>query len=103
VKKLEEELDVKIFERGGNEVSVTPLGEALVRQAQVVIEQAAWIGASGLLLGIAGAAAALWMASRNDVPIAVEVLPSLACALLVLCGPMVILMATLSATSLENS
>ena len=41
VKKLEEELDVKIFERGGNEVSVTPLGEAIVRQAQVVIEQAA--------------------------------------------------------------
>ena len=41
VKKLEEELDVKIFERGGNEVSVTALGEAIVRQAQVVIEQAA--------------------------------------------------------------
>ena len=41
VKKLEEELDVRIFERGGSEVSVTPLGEALVRQAQVVIEQAA--------------------------------------------------------------
>jgi LysR family hydrogen peroxide-inducible transcriptional activator len=41
VKKLEEELDVKIFERGGSEVSVTPLGEAIVRQAQVVIEQAA--------------------------------------------------------------
>jgi LysR family hydrogen peroxide-inducible transcriptional activator len=40
VKKLEEELDVKIFERGGNEVSVTPLGEAIVRQAQQVIEQA---------------------------------------------------------------
>jgi len=43
VKKLEEELDVKIFERGGHEVSVTALGEALVRQAQVVIEQAAAI------------------------------------------------------------
>ena len=43
VKKLEEELDVKIFERGGNEVSVTALGEAIVRQAQVVIEQAASI------------------------------------------------------------
>ena len=43
VKKLEEELDVKIFERGGNEVSVTPLGEAIVRQAQVVVEQAAAI------------------------------------------------------------
>ena len=43
IKKLEEELDVKIFERGGSEVSVTPLGEAIVRQAQQVIEQAASI------------------------------------------------------------
>ncbi|MFM7703340.1 MAG: LysR substrate-binding domain-containing protein, partial [Rubrivivax sp.] len=43
VKKLEEELDVKIFERGGSEVSVTALGEAIVRQAQQVIEQAAAI------------------------------------------------------------
>ncbi|MFZ4651530.1 MAG: LysR substrate-binding domain-containing protein, partial [Rubrivivax sp.] len=43
VKKLEEELDVRIFERGGNEVAVTPLGEAIVRQAQQVIEQAAAI------------------------------------------------------------
>jgi LysR family hydrogen peroxide-inducible transcriptional activator len=43
VKKLEEELDVKIFERGASEVSVTPLGEQIVRQAQQVIEQAASI------------------------------------------------------------
>ena len=43
IKKLEEELEVKIFERGGNEVSVTPLGEDIVRQAQQVIEQAAAI------------------------------------------------------------
>jgi len=43
IKKLEEELDVKLFERGTNEVSVTPLGEAIVRQAQQVIEQAAAI------------------------------------------------------------
>ena len=43
VKKLEEELDLKIFERGGNEISVTPLGEQIVRQAQQVIEQAAAI------------------------------------------------------------
>jgi len=43
VKKLEEELDVKIFERGSSEVSVTPLGEDIVRQAQSVIEQAAAI------------------------------------------------------------
>ncbi|MFW9615662.1 LysR substrate-binding domain-containing protein [Aquabacterium sp.] len=40
VKKLEEELDVKLFERGSNEISVTPLGEEIVRQAQAVLEQA---------------------------------------------------------------
>jgi len=40
IKKLEEELDVKLFERGASEVSVTPLGEEIVRQAQTVIEQA---------------------------------------------------------------
>jgi LysR family hydrogen peroxide-inducible transcriptional activator len=43
IKKLEEELDVKIFERGANEVTVTPLGGEIVRQAQAVIEQAAAI------------------------------------------------------------
>jgi LysR family hydrogen peroxide-inducible transcriptional activator len=43
IKKLEEELDVKLFERGSNQVSVTPLGEEIVRQAQTVIEQAAGI------------------------------------------------------------
>jgi LysR family transcriptional regulator, hydrogen peroxide-inducible genes activator len=43
IKKLEEELDVKIFERGASEVSMTPLGEQIVRQAQAVIEQAAAI------------------------------------------------------------
>ena len=43
IKKLEEELDVKIFERSAGEVSVTPLGDAIVRQAQSVLEQAAEI------------------------------------------------------------
>ncbi|MDP1693476.1 MAG: LysR substrate-binding domain-containing protein [Burkholderiaceae bacterium] len=43
IKKLEQELDVKLFERGASEVSVTHLGEAIVRQAQIVIEQAAAI------------------------------------------------------------
>ncbi len=43
IKKLEEELDVKLFERGSNEVSVTPLGDEIVRQAQTVLEQAAGI------------------------------------------------------------
>src|SRR5204863_8922557 len=40
IKKLEDGLDVKIFERGANEVSVTHLGEEIVRQAKMVIEQA---------------------------------------------------------------
>ena len=40
IKKLEEELDVKLFERSASEVSVTPLGEEIVRQAQGVLEQA---------------------------------------------------------------
>ena len=40
VKKLEDELEVKLFERSANEVTVTPLGEEIVRQAQSVIEQA---------------------------------------------------------------
>jgi len=43
VKKLEEELDLKLFERSANEVSVTPLGEEIVRQAQSVLEQASAI------------------------------------------------------------
>ena len=43
IKKLEEELEVKLFERGTAEVSVTPLGEDIVRQAQSVLEQAAAI------------------------------------------------------------
>src|SRR3954470_16296407 len=40
IKKLEEELDLKIFERGGSEVSVTQLGDEIVRQAQSVLDQA---------------------------------------------------------------
>ena len=43
VKKLEEELEVKLFERSANEVAVTALGEEIVRQAQSVLEQAAAI------------------------------------------------------------
>jgi LysR family hydrogen peroxide-inducible transcriptional activator len=41
IKKLEEELDVKLFERSANEVALTALGEEIVRQAQSVLEQAA--------------------------------------------------------------
>ncbi|MDB5859232.1 MAG: oxyR [Ramlibacter sp.] len=43
IKKLEDELEVKLFERSANEVAVTPLGDEIVRQAQSVLEQAAAI------------------------------------------------------------
>ena len=43
VKKLEDELELKLFERASGEISVTPLGEEIVRQAQSVLEQAAEI------------------------------------------------------------
>jgi LysR family transcriptional regulator, hydrogen peroxide-inducible genes activator len=41
IKKLEEELDVSLFERGArNELRITTLGENIVEQAQKVLEQA---------------------------------------------------------------
>ncbi|RRD58248.1 LysR family transcriptional regulator [Comamonadaceae bacterium OH2545_COT-014] len=40
IKKLEEELEVKLFERSAGEVTTTALGEEIVRQAQSVLEQA---------------------------------------------------------------
>jgi LysR family hydrogen peroxide-inducible transcriptional activator len=43
VKKLEDELGVMLFERGGGEVTITPVGARIVEQAQRVLEQAAEI------------------------------------------------------------
>lgn len=43
IKKLEDELGVIIFERGGTEISMTPLGAQIVAQAQRVLEQTASI------------------------------------------------------------
>ncbi|WP_028292290.1 hydrogen peroxide-inducible genes activator [Oceanobacter kriegii] len=40
IKKLENELDIAIFERSKSSVSVTPLGERIVAQAQRVLEEA---------------------------------------------------------------
>lgn len=40
IKKLESELDIAIFERSKNSVTVTPLGERIVNQAQRVLEEA---------------------------------------------------------------
>ena len=41
IKKLEDELGVVIFERGGNEITVTPLGAKIVAQAERVLEETA--------------------------------------------------------------
>jgi LysR family hydrogen peroxide-inducible transcriptional activator len=43
IKKLEEELNVVLFERGSTEVSITPLGARIVEQARKVLEEAARI------------------------------------------------------------
>lgn len=45
IKKLEEELNVSLFERGSSEVSLTPVGERVVVQAQRVLEEASAIKA----------------------------------------------------------
>ena len=39
IKKLEDGFNVQIFERGASEVSVTPIGDQIVTQAQRVLEQ----------------------------------------------------------------
>ncbi len=43
IKKLEDELGVAIFERGGSEISVTPIGGQIIAQAEHVLEQTAFI------------------------------------------------------------
>ncbi|HEY8353967.1 MAG TPA: LysR substrate-binding domain-containing protein [Methylophilaceae bacterium] len=40
IKKLEEELGVSIFERGSNEITLTPVGEKIVAQAARILEEA---------------------------------------------------------------
>ncbi len=40
IKKLEEELRISIFERGANEVTLSPIGERVVQQAQQTLEAA---------------------------------------------------------------
>ncbi|WP_424946197.1 hydrogen peroxide-inducible genes activator [Candidatus Spongiihabitans sp.] len=41
VKKLEHEFDITLFERGSNEILLTPMGKRMVEQAQQVLEAAA--------------------------------------------------------------
>lgn len=41
IRKLEDELGIVLFERGGNEVGITPIGLRVVAQAQRVLEESA--------------------------------------------------------------
>lgn len=41
IKKLEEELGVPVFERGGSEIGITPIGEQIINQAQKILEASA--------------------------------------------------------------
>lgn len=41
IKKLEEELGIVIFERGGPEIGITPIGLRIIEQAQRVLEEGA--------------------------------------------------------------
>lgn len=43
VKKLEQELGIQLFERGGSEIALTPIGEQIVIQAQRVLDEASQI------------------------------------------------------------
>lgn len=43
IRKLEDELGVTLFERGGSEIGVTPIGAQIIEQAKRVLEQSAAI------------------------------------------------------------
>ncbi len=43
IKKLEEELGLSLFERNRSEVSITPVGQLIINQANVVLDEAAKI------------------------------------------------------------
>ena len=43
IRKLEDELGVTIFERGGSEIGITPIGERLIAQAHKVLQESAAI------------------------------------------------------------
>lgn len=43
IQKLEEELHIRIFERGKGDISITPVGSKIIEQAQLTLEAAAQI------------------------------------------------------------
>ena len=60
------------------------LGVGMGALRRVVLEQAAWVGAGGLLLGTLATAGALALARRHDVPVALALGPGLLCVGLVM-------------------
>jgi putative ABC transport system permease protein len=60
------------------------LGVGMGDLRRVVLEQAAWIGAGGLLLGLLATTGALALARGQDVPVAVELVPGIVCVTLVM-------------------
>ena len=60
------------------------LGVGLRELRRVVLEQATWVGAGGLLLAALGSAGALLLARQHEVPVALGLLPGLACVGLVM-------------------
>jgi putative ABC transport system permease protein len=60
------------------------LGVGMAALRRVVLSQAAWVGAVGLLLGAFGSAGALWLAHEHDVPVALTPPPVLGCLALVM-------------------
>ena len=40
IKKLEDELGISLFERSRGQIQTTPVGEQVIRQAKIVLEQA---------------------------------------------------------------
>lgn len=60
------------------------LGVGMHALRRVVLEQAAWVGAAGLLCGAVATAAALFLARRNDVPAALSAWSAVVCIILVM-------------------
>lgn len=60
------------------------LGVGMGALRKVVVEQAAWVGAAGMLFGGLATGAALELARRHDVPVALGWVPLSACAVLVM-------------------
>jgi putative ABC transport system permease protein len=60
------------------------LGVGMSALRRVVLEQAVWVGAGGMLLGALGSYSALLLARQHDVPVAFGLWPGLACVALVM-------------------